>query len=172
MKKVIIGFIVLFIVFNSLIYGEENYKNKDYYNIKYNEKDPFIAGLLSATMMGLGQFYAKEYTKGSLFVLVDFIKKGSLIWLIANLNKKYTNDEKGDNIVEWNEITRGDKIMILTYMSFYFGSKIYCIVDAMKSAEKYNMRMKELMKKEIDINFNFNLQNNNKEIAMGFRRKF
>ncbi len=135
-----------------------------------DEKDPFIAGLLSAGMMGLGQFYTKEYTKGSLFVLADLVQKGSLILLIINFNDKYTNDEEGDSIVKWDEIHLSDKILILSYLAFYFGTQIYCVVDAMKSAENYN----KLLHNKLISNLNFDLKqsSNNTQFSLNFRSKF
>ncbi len=134
------------------------------------EKDPFIAGLLSVSMMGLGQFYAKEYTKGSLFVLADFIQKGSLILLIVNFNDKYTNKDNGDNVVKWSELTTPDKILIIGYLTFYFGTQVYCVVDAMKSAENYNRSIKKM--RESKFNIGFSLNKDNPILALNYRSRF
>ena len=87
-KNMIISIIILIFSIHFLKAGQTNSTNYPY----YQEKDPFIAGLLSATMLGLGQFYVKEYTKGSIFVLTDLVQNGMLIWLITNFNERYANN--------------------------------------------------------------------------------
>ncbi len=130
-------FFIMIVILCMTVNVSANTNKNSYY---YEEKDPFVAGLLSAAMMGLGQFYVKEYTNGSLFVLTDFLQKGALIWIIASLNDKYTDDTTNDKIVEWNEITDKDKALLMGYMVFYFGSELYCIIDAVHSANEYNKR--------------------------------
>ncbi len=162
-KYIFIIFLNL-ILLNNIVVSSEDYEY-------YDEKDPFIAGLLSATMMGLGQFYTKEYTKGSIFVLTDFIQKGTLIWMIVALNEKYTDKEKGDQVVEWREITNTDKTLIIGYLVFYFGSKIYCIIDAVHSANVYNKNLqKQRQIKTTGLNLNFNISNKN--IGATYFRRF
>ena len=46
--------------------------------LSLKRKDPFLAGILSIGMWGIGHFYSGEYTKGSLFVFGDLIYKGLL----------------------------------------------------------------------------------------------
>ena len=45
----------------------------------YPEKDPFVAGLLSWLMMGTGQMYCREYTKGSIFIAADLADKTAFV---------------------------------------------------------------------------------------------
>ena len=132
-KKIII--IIFIILFSGSLYPETNE------NVCPQKKDPFIAGLLSVTMMGLGHFYTKDYLMGSMFILTDFVQKGLLIFLVMNLNDKYTDED--DDVVRWTELTDGDKGVVVGFIAFYFGSRIYCIVDAMNSAKRYNKRLDE-----------------------------
>ena len=148
-KKFII--LVLILLFFTNLYSQNTNNNN---NIQYHKKDPFIAGLLSATMMGLGQFYTKDYLSGSMFVLNDFIQKGMLILLIANFGDKYTNEEENDQIVEWKEINNVDKGIAIGFAAYYFGTRFYCIIDAMASAEKYNKNLeKEFAKDKLKFNY-------------------
>lgn len=166
MKKTRIFIIIInLLLFFNILFAQKEY---EYY---YEEKDPFVAGLLSATMMGLGQFYTKEYTKGSIFVLTDFIQKGTLIWMIIALNEKYTDEDKGDQVVEWQEISDTDKSLIIGYLIFYFGSKIYCIIDAVHSANVYNKNI-EKQRESFNTSFNLNFEIENKNISVGYFRRF
>ncbi len=120
----------------------------------YKEKDPFVAGLLSATMMGLGQFYTKDYLKGSVFVFTDLLQKGMIIYLISYLNNHYTDEDSNDEIVEWKEINNTDRAVVLGFIGFYFGSRLYCIIDAISSAKKYNANLREEFSRN-DLKMNY-----------------
>ncbi len=145
MKKIITVSLIIFLTFTSM------------YSQTPEKKDPFIAGVLSFSMLGAGQFYAKEYTKGSLFVLIDLIQKASLIWLTSRFTDKYTDEEKGDQIVEWQEMSKEDRILVIGYIIFHGCSKIFCVYDAVKCVEKYNRRLLK-MKKE---SFSFSITHDN-----------
>ncbi len=156
-KKYII--IILTLVFASRLYPQENK------NIHYQKKDPFIAGLLSSAMMGLGQFYTKDYLSGSMFVLNDFIQKGMLILLIANFSDKYTDDDENDTIVEWKEINNVDRGIAIGFAAYYFGTRLYCIIDAMASAEKYNKNLEKGFAKN-NMEFNYLISKNSLSISL------
>jgi len=142
--------VVIFILFFSVtLYSEVE---KDEYC--YNEKDPFVAGLLSATMLGLGQIYTKDYLKGSIFVFTDLLQKGMIIYLASYLSDRYTDDDKNDKIVEWREIDNADRSVLIGFIVFYFGSRLYCIVDAISGANRYNENLrKEYSGKDIKLNY-------------------
>ena len=102
-------------------------------------KDPFIAGLLSWFMMGIGQFYCKEYTKGSIFIAADLVDKTSLILLISYINNKYSQSNQ-TIYINWGAFDPGTKILIISYFTAKFGVKFYSVIDAIQSANKYNSR--------------------------------
>ena len=102
-------------------------------------KDPFIAGLLSWFMMGIGQFYCKEYTKGSIFIAADLADKTSLILLISYINSKYSQSDQ-TIYMNWSEFDPGTKALIISYFTVKFGVKFYSVIDAIQSAHKYNSR--------------------------------
>jgi|YNPMSStandDraft_1061717.scaffolds.fasta_scaffold50966_2 hypothetical protein len=154
--KFFIIIILIFTIFFNNVYSQT-----------YQEKDPFVAGLLSSVMMGLGQFYAKEYTKGSLFILLDLLDKGTLLWMVVALNEKYTNDI--DKTVEWKEITDNDKALIISYIGIHYGLQIFCIIDAVYSAKKYNEEIKKYQ--SFLNNFNFTITKNNNFI-LSYSNKF
>jgi hypothetical protein len=135
----------------------------------YQEKDPFIAGLLSVTMMGLGHFYTKDYLSGSMFVLNDFIQKGLLILLISNFNDKYADGPNNDKVVKWNEVTDTDKAIVIGFAAYYFGFRLYSIIDAMDSAEKYNQNLRnEFAHNSIKMNYVISSE----KVGLGLSRKF
>jgi len=105
-----------------------------------SRKDPFIAGLLSWFMMGIGQIYCREYTKGSLFMAADLLDKTSMVLLISYINNKYA--PKSDEIIymNWKAFERETKLLIITYLAAKIGIRFYSVVDAIKSANDYNER--------------------------------
>ena len=108
----------------------------DFYLDEPERKDPFIAGLLSWSWSGLGQFYTQSYTRGSLFLAADIAQKGFLIYGIFYYSDKYSGEE--GNIVKWKNISNRDKGIIIGYLFSMLIMKIACVVDAVNSAEDYN----------------------------------
>jgi len=109
-------------------------------NLQYRYKDPFVAGLLSVPMWGVGQFYAGEYTKGSLFVFGDLVYKGMLLGLIIKLNNNYTSKSSGDREVSWDELSSNDKFLVAGYVVSYLVVSAWSVVDAAYSAKRFNSR--------------------------------
>lgn len=109
---------------------------ESFYVEEPERKDPFVAGLLSWSWSGLGQFYTQEYTYGSLFLLADIVQKGVLVWMIFYYSDKYTSDD--DEIVKWQNIEKKDKGIIIGYIFSMLFVKVLCVVNAVDSAEKYN----------------------------------
>jgi len=105
-------------------------------------KDPFIAGLLSWFMMGVGQIYVHEYWKGSLFIAVSFTNKILLILLINHINTKYGSSDESVN-VNWNSFDTGTKVLIIGFLIESLGMRIFNVVDAVQSAHRYNDRYAE-----------------------------
>jgi hypothetical protein len=92
-------------------------------------------------MMGTGQIYVHEYSKGSLFIAADLVDKGAFIGLIAYINNKYS--PKDDEIINvgWKDLESGDKALIISYFVAKFGLKFFSVYDAVKSTQKYNERL-------------------------------
>lgn len=105
-------------------------------------KDPFIAGLLSWFMMGVGQIYVREYWKGSLFIAANFTNKILLILLINHINTRYGSSDESVNI-DWNSFDTGTKVLIVGYLIEALGLRIFSVVDAVQSAQRYNDRYVE-----------------------------
>lgn len=103
-------------------------------------KDPFIAGLLSWFMMGIGQIYCREYTKGSLFIAADLLDKVTLILLVSYINDKYA-PSSGTATINWGSFEDGTKALILVYLATSLGLRFYSTVDAIQSANRFNERM-------------------------------
>lgn len=107
--------------------------------LQYKYKDPFMAGFLSFSIWGLGQFYTKDYTKGSLFVFGDLVYKGLLVGLVIKLKNKYT-DQVGDDTVVWRELDDFDKTLVIGYILTYLGLTFWSVYDAVESAHRYNRK--------------------------------
>jgi len=105
---------------------------------RYKYRSPFLAGLLSSTMWGMGQMYSGEYTRGSLLVFGDLIYKGLLVGLILKLNNRYSAG--GDDSVRWAEFSATDKGLVIGYVISYIGLTIWSTADAVACAKQYNCR--------------------------------
>lgn len=127
------------------------------------KKDPLMSGLLSTVMPGVGQIYSQDYTRGSLIVVGDFVGKASLIAIIINLTNKYSQN---DNTLSWEEMTGGDKSILLSVSVLYLGFYIWNIFDAVDSAEKYNQ------KHFYEPNFGISFNQDKKRFLLGINSKF
>jgi hypothetical protein len=101
-----------------------------------DRKDPFIAGVLSWVWPGLGQFYTQDYGAGSLFLLADLVQKGLLIYGAFYYSDKYSSS--GNEVVRWQDMKNRDQTIIIGYVFSVLFLKVYCVVDAVYSAERYN----------------------------------
>ncbi len=112
------------------------------------EKDPFLAGLLSWFMLGIGQIYVGDYTKGSMFIAGGFMDKIALVLLISHINTKYA--PSADEIVNlnWKSFDTSTKVLIVSYLVSSFGLRFYSVVDAVHSANEYNRRLRAPLKRE------------------------
>lgn len=99
-------------------------------------KDPFVAGILSWSWNGLGQFYTQNYTRGSLFLMTDVVQTGLLVYGIFYYSDKYRSSE--DDIVKWENISRRDRGVMIGYVFSLLLVKVLGVVDAVNSAETYN----------------------------------
>jgi len=129
-------------------------------------KDPFIAGLLSWFMMGVGQIYANEYWKGSLFIAASLTNKVLLVLLLSHINSKYGSEEQIVS-VDWNSFDAGTKVLIVTYIAEALGLRIFSVVDAVRSTQQYNERYAPNDRKS-----EFSLDINGDGVSMGYRFMF
>lgn len=99
-------------------------------------KDPFVAGVLSWSWTGLGHFYTQHYTRGSLFLMTDILQKGLLVYGIFYYTDKYRSGD--DEIVKWEDMSRRDRGVIISYVFSILLVKVLGVVDAVQSADNYN----------------------------------
>lgn len=119
------------IIDSALTSEKFNQKNQD--KIKAIPPSPFIASLLSWVYPGLGQFYVKDYFKGSLFMLIDFTQK--VILYIAIYSKFFTEPATSDSFeVNWNSLTDNEKIFFVSYATIYIANRIMSAYMAYKGA--------------------------------------
>ncbi|MDD3627520.1 MAG: hypothetical protein PHV06_09390 [bacterium] len=128
--------------FNNSIDSELMENNLQY--IYSDRKDPFIAGLLSWKMPGLGQIYTKEYNKGSKFMLGSIALKMWGFYLYQDLEDKYDPDSLG---ITWKELSENDKNLIITYGLFYISFELINIFDSINCAKEYNKKQEGFFSK-------------------------
>ncbi len=149
-KKFILFFLitVLLLQFSINAYGD-----------KIERKDPFLAGVLSWYMPGLGQFYAGKYLKGAIFWSVENALFISAVLTVADMHFS-VNKEIGFqfNIKPKETISeKQTKIGISLFISFGI-FHIYNVVDAIRTVKKNN----SINKSQSRINFNYmNIADNN-----------
>lgn len=98
-------------------------------------KDPFIAGVLSWSWSGLGQFYTQNYKKGSAFLLADMAEKGLLVYMLFYISDKYSSSNQD---VSWSDISRKDQTIVVGLLFSIFFTRLFSVVDAVNSAHEYN----------------------------------
>jgi len=96
-------------------------------------KDPFLAGLLSAEMPGLGQMYSGKWLKGGLF-LVGTV--GCYITASA-YSDRAGNEALTAEAQEQNKRLSG--LFVLAGLSMH----VWNIIDSYKTANRHNIRMLE-----------------------------
>jgi hypothetical protein len=106
----------------------------------YPEKDPFVAGLLSWLMMGTGQMYCREYTKGSIFIAADLADKTAFVLLVSHINSKYAPGSGEIININWNAFDTGTKVLTIAYFVGSLALRFYNVLDAVDSANRYNER--------------------------------
>ena len=134
LKKFILFFIIIFLLlqFNSEIYCE-----------RVMRKDPLLAGVLSWYMPGLGQFYAEEYLKGSIFWLVENGLLVSAILVVADIHFSMNKDIGFQFTIKLkDEITPKQERIGLSLGIAYLLFHIYNVVDAIQTAKIYNLEHK------------------------------
>jgi len=130
------------------------------------EKDPFIAGLLSWFMLGIGQIYVQEYTKGSLFIAAGFVDKAALVLLISHINTKYAPSDNEIVNINWKSFDGSTKFLVISYLAGTLGLRLYSVIDAVQSARNYNERYYSHSKKG---GLSFSLDNDTFSLNYNFR---
>lgn len=111
----------------------EKYNSINSDRIKSIPPSPFIASLLSWTYPGLGQFYIKDYFKGSIFMLIDFTQK--LVLYIAIYSKFFTEPDVSEPFdINWSSLNDNEKIFFVSYVSIYVLNRIISAYFAYKGA--------------------------------------
>ena len=114
------------------------YENTD--KVYPDEKDPFIAGLLSYLMMGTGQIYCHEYTKGSIFIAADLLDKTALVLLISYINSTYAPSSGEIININWDTFSTETKTITIIYLLGSVTLRFYNVLDAVNSANEYNRK--------------------------------
>lgn len=131
-------------------------------------KDPFVAGVLSWSWTGLGQFYAQDYAKGSFFLMADMAQKGLFLYMLFHLSDKYQSE---DEIINWTDMSVQDRGMIIGLTFSILVTKVLCVIDAVDSAKDYNREVYYpywRKKQNIDVSYNPDSGNVNLSVKRRF----
>lgn len=135
--------------------------------LKYRHREPFVAGLLSTFFWGMGHFYTKEYTRGSLLMFGDLIYKGMLVGLLLKLKNRYT-DSAGDDTVNWKELSGSDKGLVIGYLVSWVGISLWAAYDAAESANRFNRKFD--LRNKLDLQLK--PDSGGAGIQLGWKRRF
>ncbi|MFN3412026.1 MAG: hypothetical protein ACK4YF_07705 [Exilispira sp.] len=121
--------------------SSEKYNKINQDKIRAIPPSPFIASILSWSYPGLGQFYIKDYFKGSIFMLIDFTQK--LLFYIAIYSKFFTEPVTTDTFeINWNSLTDNEKIFFVSYIAIYILNRItsayFAYIGALQSYKYYS----------------------------------
>lgn len=106
------------------------------------KKDPLLGGVLSWYMPGLGQFYAKQYLKGSIYWVVENALFVSALLTIADLNFGANKDIGFQFSIKPKEyVSQKQKTIALTLGLSYVAFHIFNIIDAIQSVKTYNRQL-------------------------------
>ncbi len=133
-----------------------------------HRKDPFVAGVLSWSWTGLGQFYAQDYAKGSLFLMSDMAQKGLFLYMLFHLSDKYQSEGE---IVNWTDMSVQDRGLIIGLTFSILVTKVLCVIDAVDSAMDYNREVYYpywRKKQNIDVSYNPDSGNVNLSVKRRF----
>jgi hypothetical protein len=108
--------------------------------------NPYLNSFLSWHLSGFGQLVAKEYKKGSLFVLGDILLKGLGLYITSEFEEKYPLEPGG--FFNWEKLKDSDKVIVITYLTSFLIFRILNTIDAFISARKYNQKIELLSKKD------------------------
>lgn len=107
-------------------------------------QDPFLAGVLSWYMAGLGQIYAREYVKGTIFWVVDYTLYISAILTVADINFSSNKDIGFQlNIKPKENLSSKQKTIAISLAVGYVAFHIYNIIDAIRIVNRNNLKLKE-----------------------------
>lgn len=126
----------------NVLYNTKFVQKKDQIIQLYSEKkDPLTAGLLSLLYAGAGQFYMKEFTKGSLLFLGE-----SVYYLFFYAMRLKFQNTYGIT-TSFKSLNPSDKVLIISSFAVYMALKFYSIYDAYDSAVEHNRAIDETLDK-------------------------
>ncbi len=105
------------------------------------KKDPFAASMYSMIYAGAGQFYAGNYTLGSLLFL------GESLYHLFNIGIRYKLQNDYGDSVAFSQMNTSDQILMGAVFFSFMVLKVYSIYDANISVRRYNKDIDEKLKR-------------------------
>jgi hypothetical protein len=132
MKSVVGGMILFFILLNFQLAGaEENTK-----------KDPFLAGVLSFYLPGLGQYYINQMGKGTLFLLTHLLIETSLLMIERNYQCKLGFGKMIKFVPKEVEEKKKERLILYLTLCAIF-VRTMSTIDSIKETIRYNQMIEE-----------------------------
>ncbi|MBN1898354.1 MAG: hypothetical protein JW827_06225 [Spirochaetes bacterium] len=124
-------------------------------------QDPFLAGVLSWYMAGLGQIYAGDYFKGTVFWIVDTTLWISAILTVADINFSSNSDIGFQlNIKPKENITKKQETIAISLATGFVLFRVYTIIDAIRSVRRNNLELIRSQKNMTFLDFENDGENN------------
>ena len=134
MKRLIIIFIFLILFPLTLSASDQSFT--------FERKNPFLAGVFSWFHPGLGQFYAGDTKKATIFWLTENVLLFSVILNIADIKISGKRDFGFDFSIRLKQNPSNLRIVSTIGLGLLLiAIHIYNIIDAIKTAQDYNRKL-------------------------------
>ncbi len=133
-------------------------------------QDPFLAGVLSWYMAGLGQIYAGEYFKGAVFWCIDYTLYISAILTVADINFSSNKDIGFQiNIKPKKDISTKQKTIAISLAAGYVLFHIYNVIDAIKTVKRNNLKILHSQNKKISFYLDYKNNKSNNYLSINYK---
>lgn len=105
------------------------------------KKDPFAASIYSLVYSGAGQFYAGNYTLGSLLFL------GESLYHLFNIGIRYKLQNDYGTSVPFDQLRSQDKVLLISAFFGFVALKVYSVYEANISVRKFNQGIDQKLQK-------------------------
>ncbi len=146
--------LTLFIIFTAKVsfFPEENNSSQNSIllkektiNLISEKKDPFASAMFSLIYSGVGQFYNRQYTTGSILFFGETLYHVLNFAMMLKFQNTYSNSS-----ISFFSMDNTDKVLLCASILVYTGLKAYSIYDAYNYAVDLN---KEIEKSLNNISF-------------------
>jgi hypothetical protein len=156
--------------------GKPSFDAMEYDSIFFSKKvDPIFAGMLSWYMPGLGQYYATEYVKGTVFLVTEYTLVFAAIFYYLDFDFAAGTGSGFHLKVDAKRTNLG--VVETSRRNVFFGLigcavalHLYDVYDAVMSARSYNTRLEKSRQQYHELYPKLNFGFNGTSLLLGVER--